>query len=453
MVDIRNWPGNHPRRRALVRPGALALVLVVGVGGMAAGAAAPSAAGSLDTTFGTGGRVTTDFGGFGDRADAVAVQTDGKLVAAGFTTVLSESGGATADFAVARYDALGTLDPTFGVGGKVSTDFFGDNDEVLALAALGDGTVVVAGFATPFRPERTEWDFALARYRSDGSLDPAFGVGGKVTTDFAGDFDRAEALVVEPDGKLVVAGSTTVNGEGRMALARYLANGGLDPTFGNGGRVVSDVPASAIALVLQADGRLAALGTGFGTESLDFVVARFLADGAIDASFGMGGQATVDFAESRDIATDLVLQPDGRLVAAGFIENDDPLDGADVALARLDPDGRLDKSFGRHGRVIADLTDGTEAAFALALQDDGRLIIGGTAFIGGASDFVLARYKRNGRLDQQFGSRGIVTTDFAGSFDEISALAIEDSRLVAAGVAATPDFADLDIALARYLLS
>jgi uncharacterized delta-60 repeat protein len=169
--------------------------------------------GSLDRSFGTGGRVTTDFGGGGAQAQALVVQADGKLVAAG----LMNDGTANADFAVARYRPNGTLDPSFGTGGRVGTDL-GAFDVARALV-VQDGRLVAAGLT--FTGEFASGNFALARYRQNGVLDTSFGAGGTVTTDFAGGEDRAEALVAQGD-RVVAAGSTVgASGGQQFALARY----------------------------------------------------------------------------------------------------------------------------------------------------------------------------------------------------------------------------------------
>jgi uncharacterized delta-60 repeat protein len=184
----------------------------------AAGSAQAAKAGALDTSFGVGGKVTTDFSGIGetDRANALVVQPDGKLVAAGTAAVQPSF-----DFALARYNPDGTLDTSFGVGGKVTTDFAGtgDTDEISALVLQLDGKLVAAGTAVV----QPSFDFGLARYNPDGTLDTSFGIGGKVTTDFSGigETDEANALVVQPDGKLVAAGTAVVQPSFDFALARY----------------------------------------------------------------------------------------------------------------------------------------------------------------------------------------------------------------------------------------
>jgi uncharacterized delta-60 repeat protein len=393
-------------------------------------------AGDLDPSFGTGGKVTTDFAAGGDQATAVAVQADGKLVAAGTAFT-----GQFSDFALARYNPDGTLDPSFGTGGKVTTNIDGGGNDATALAIQADGKLVVAGSAFT----GAGVDFAVARYNPDGTLDANFGTGGKVTTDFAGGFDQANALIVQADGKLVVAGSTEFTAID-FALARYNPDGTLDASFGTGGQVVTDLGGTdrAFALAVQG-GKLVAAGLTFTTNG-DFGLVRYNADGTLDASFGAGGKVTTDFAGFTDWAFALAVQG-GKLVAAGragFEGNDD------FALVRYNPDGTLDASFGTGGKVTTDFgrSGGSfDEARALVVQGS-RLVATGN--VGPFFDFGLARYRASGTLDRSFGMGGKVTTDFAGQTDEAFALAVQgDGKLVAAGLA-LGQFGEMDFALARY---
>jgi uncharacterized delta-60 repeat protein len=185
-----------------------------------------AATGDLDPTFGMGGIVTTDFSNSFDSANAVALQSDGKIVAAG-TTITGSPSVFTQDFAVARYNTNGSLDTGFGAGGKVTTDFSGDVDAANAVALQSDGKIVVSGFAVTGRTMQfPNQDFALARYNSNGSLDATFGTGGKVTTDFSGLFDTPLAMVIQNDGKIVLAGSDEdFSFHARFALSRYNSDG------------------------------------------------------------------------------------------------------------------------------------------------------------------------------------------------------------------------------------
>ncbi|HET6771374.1 MAG TPA: delta-60 repeat domain-containing protein [Actinomycetota bacterium] len=223
--------------------------------------------GSLDTTFGGDGKVTTDFAGGSDLAHGVAIQADGKIVAAGEALV-----SGTLDFALARYNTDGSLDTTFDGDGKVTTDFAGDFDVALAVAIQGDGKIVAAGGAVV-----AGFDFALARYNTDGSLDPAFGGDGKVTTDFGG-FDDAFAVAIQGDGKIVAAGSATVSATADFALARYKTDGSLDTIFSGDGKVTTDFAGSsdqASAVAIQANGRIVAAGGTFISGNFDFALARY----------------------------------------------------------------------------------------------------------------------------------------------------------------------------------
>jgi len=220
-------------------------------------ASASFAQGGLDSSFGPGGMVTTFFGGDGlngDEAHSVVVQKDGKLVVGGSTTNLDE----TKDFALARYNGNGTLDTTFGTGGKVKTTF-ADIDYVAALALQSDGKIVAAGMTiVNFSPM-----FAVARYNSNGTLDPTFGTGGKVTTSFGGP-TQAFAAAVQADGKIVVAGYAHLTNGWRFALARYNSNGTLDSTFGSGGKKTtafgSPTTAQVNSITIQPDGKIVASG-------------------------------------------------------------------------------------------------------------------------------------------------------------------------------------------------
>ncbi len=394
---------------------ALALVTAVLPG------AAVAAPGDLDPSFGSSGKVTTDFGG-SDAASAVAIQTDGRIVAAG----RSGSG----DFALARYNVDGSLDPTFGSSGMVMTDF-GGSDAASAVAIQPDGRIVTAG-------RSGSGDFALARYNADGSLDPSFGSGGKVTTDFGG-FDLALGVALQSDGKIVAAGQGGSSFD--FALARYNADGSLDTSFGSGGKVTTDfgVFEAATAVAIQRDGKIVATGSTFSSGFQQFALARYNADGSLDTSFGSGGIVTTDFGFGSGFGGALAIQSDGKIVAAGRA-------GSDFVVARYNGDCSPDASFGSGGIVTTDFGGLLfDAAFAVALQSNGKIVVAGSA-LGTSADFALARYTTDGNLDASFGSGGKVTTDFGG-FDVASGVALQaDGKIIAAGQGGSGS----DFALARY---
>jgi len=209
--------------------------------------------------------------------------------------------------------------------------------EALALVLQPDGKLVAAGSSDAGGTGSD--DFILARYLPGGSLDPTFGVGGKVTTDFGGR-DLAFTLVLQPDGKLVAAGGSPFRGFSSFSLTRYLPDGSLDRTFGTEGKVITEFggeEVSAIALVLQPDGKLVAAGIEGSnvTGTFDFALARYLPNGSLDPTFGVGGKVTTDFGTG-ERAGALILQPDGKLVAAGFSEFQAPNNTRDFALARYE---------------------------------------------------------------------------------------------------------------------
>jgi uncharacterized delta-60 repeat protein len=441
-LHIHAGPGGRLRRPGVHRspwPHGVVLPLLVVVGllawQLAVAAPAHASPGDLDSSFGTGGKVVTDIAGQLDEAFAVAVQAGGKLVAAGRADESDVS--ALGDFALVRYLPDGTLDPGFGVAGKVKLDFTGagGDDQVNALAVQGDGKLVAAGHALD--------DWALARFIPDGTLDPSFGAGGKVATALGG---QIRALAVQGDGKLVAAGTAGSD----FALARYLPDGSLDVGFGTGGIVRTEFPgvlfAEAHALAVQGDGKLVAVGTA-GSEA--FALARYNPDGTLDPRFGNGGIVSTAFGGFFNEANAVAVQENGKIVAAG--QNFGAT--SDFALARYRTNGTLDPDFGAGGMVTTGFAAGGIAT-GLVVQADGKLVAAGTADVGTGQgpDFALVRYRPNGSLDPNFGISGKVTTDFGGGIDRSNALTMQaDGRLVAAGSPNNVSGFGSDFGLARYL--
>ena len=212
--------------------------------------------GELDPAFGSGGWGMTNFSGGNDSASGVAIQSNGDIVVVGTTSNPASTQGT--NFAVARYLPNGTLDTSFAGTGKVSTDFFGANDSASGVAIQPNGNIVVVGTAT----NGTVTEFALARYLPNGTLDPSFGDNGKVANSFLGASDVGAGLAIQSNGQIVVVGND--GGGGHCVLARYNSNGSLDTSFGTGGYVSVSNPALAVALALQADGKIVVAGGGLG---------------------------------------------------------------------------------------------------------------------------------------------------------------------------------------------
>ena len=422
------------------------------------------------------GKINTDFSTDADQIIASALQADGKIVVVG----ASKHGGPAPlrgiDFALARYNPNGSLDTTFGTGGKVTTDFYGSagDERATAVAIQPDGKIVVAGTVNSDTQNTNNYDFALARYNTDGSLDTSFGTGGKLTTNILDGqvrLDAAVSVVLQPDGKIVVGGSTSPSDTGvDFALVRYNPNGSLDASFGTGGKVTTNFngnPAVLSALVIQPDGKLVAAGTMFvgsinSSITADFALARYNPNGSLDTGFDGDGKVISDFFSSAnnprdDVIGGMTLQPDGKIVVAGVSEKTPDQTAADFAVARYNPNGSLDATFGTNGITTTDFSFVINMASSVVLQPDGKIVVGGItngliepdvntrllkvteiAYSPRASDFGIARYLPNGTLDSSFGTGGRSVTDFFGSVDALTDLALDsDGNILAVGFTQT----------------
>ena len=456
-------------RTATPRPSRRARVRVEGLDGRLL-----LTAGALDTTFGPpggGGRVTSDAAQFGN---AVTTQVDGKIVVAGNIN----NAGTSSDFVVTRFNADGTSDASFGDGGRVVLDFYGDFDVAHAVAVQPDGKILVAGYAmtpdTDGNPETTEdtEDFALARFHADGTLDTAFGTVGKVTVNMSTtkslNYEMAKAILIQGDGKIVLGGDAMGLSSPDFALTRFHANGTLDTGFGVGGKVLTNFEGSSYeslqALAIQGDGKIVAAGatSTFGTGS-DFGLARYNANGTLDTSFdavGKDGKVRTDFAAKGgktpaiDEAKGLVIQPDGRIVVVGSTRRATTAESG-FALARYSTNGALDTTFGSGGKVITDFGGSWEAATSVALRVVGgqtKIVVGGSVGISGQTNFAAARYNANGTLDTSFGPNrtGKVVTAFFPQQGSTPVVAIQaDGTFLAVG--STFDGTRYKLALSRYL--
>ncbi len=416
--------------------------------------------GYLDTTFGTNGLVTTNFSGGFDQVSQVAVQADGKIVAVGTSSADVISGGR--DFLIARYNADGTLDSSFGDQGKTYVDFSSRSDEASAVVIQGDGKIVVAGSSADTNDSQDK-DFALARLNTDGSLDTSFGTAGKQTTDFTNGRDSISTVLLD-GGNIVAIGTTAPAGSplhSDFALARYLSTGVLDGSFGVAGRMTTDIGGdtadSAFGGVVQPDGKIvAAGGTLVVGQKGDFALVRYNTDGSLDTTFDSDGKVITDFGgaeESRAVALD-----GSKIVAVG---RSNVSGSDDFALARYNADGSLDTTFGTGGKTTNDLFGGSaDYALSTVVDAQGRIIVGGSTAAPGNVDhslFVLAGYNDSGALDSSFGIGGLSTTDAGAGNNALYSLAIDDAgRLVAGGVV-PGGFSDgstvasrSDFAIARY---
>jgi uncharacterized delta-60 repeat protein len=406
------------------------------------------AAGDLDLTFGINGTVTTDFNISADEAHSVFVQTDGKIIVAGS---VNDPTTGTVDFGLSRYNSDGSLDTTFGVGGKVTTDFNAPFDNGYSVIQQSDGKIVVVG--SSYNDLTNDVDFALSRYNSDGSLDATFGTSGKVTTDFNTLYDYGHSIMQQSDGKIVAAGFSydEVASSIIVALSRYNSDGSLDKTFGAGGKVTtnfSGISVAGFSVTQQSDGKIVVAGSSYDplTNSYDFALSRYNSNGSLDTTFGTNGIVTTDFNTSDDNGFSVIQQNDGRIVTAGYSYN--PFtDSIDFALSRYNSDGSLDTTFGTAGKVTTDFNHTEDFCFGVKQQRDGKLVIAGSSkdFFTGNRDFLVIRYNNDGSLDTTFGVGGKVSTDFNSLNDFGYSLAIQpDGNIIVVGSS------DNDFAIARY---
>ncbi|TAK07109.1 MAG: hypothetical protein EPO39_07310 [Candidatus Manganitrophaceae bacterium] len=388
-------------------------------------APADAVSGILDPSFGVGGKVFLP-GSPGD----VAVQSDGKVIHAG-----SVSG----DFSVARFNADGSVDHTFGAGGTAVADFGATLVNARAVAIQADGKIVVAG---AFDNCNFNCIMAIARFNSDGSLDSSFGTGGQMTTFQFFNLGPANAVLIQPDGKILLGGT----GGLKFIVVRLNSDGSLDTSFDGDGRANTPIgfDSSVNALALQADGKIVAAGYASmgGSTGLDFALARYNTDGSLDAGFGTGGIVTTHMGTSSDAAWGVVVQPDGNIVAGGSVI----FGTQNTGLARYLPNGTLDPAFGSGGKVVTQFGRVGFVGTDIALQPDGKIVIGARGLNSNDTDFGVARINADGTPDTTFGSGGSTLTPMGcRTFEEVRSIALQpDGKVLVTG------FTFTGIGLARY---
>jgi uncharacterized delta-60 repeat protein len=357
--------GDDAANAVLVQPNGRIVVAGLGTAARRFCAARLRANGNLDTTFGTRGKRIVSFGGDDEGAFGAALQPDGKIVLVG-----------DSDFrvAVARLNPNGSLDTTFSGDGKVLFSW-GAISRATAVLVLPSGKLLIGGFSGP-----EGGNVQLARLNPGGALDSSFGTGGKAAVDFGGD-DFGTALARQANGRILIAGRSTTAG---AIVARLLANGKLDGTFGTGGKLMLG-PGSLSAVLVQPDRKILVAGNANGPAVM--TVTRLRTNGTPDTTFDGDGTATIDFGTLADAANDALLQPDGRIVVAGYTQATD----SPPAVARLNADGSPDATFGGgDGKVTIDFGVAT-FGFAAALQANGRILVAGQ--YTGANDFAIARIR------------------------------------------------------------
>jgi uncharacterized delta-60 repeat protein len=391
------------------------------------------AAGALDPGFGAGGKVVTQFGPQEDRANAGLLQPDGRIVVAGGSNT-----GPNFVFGLVRYTANGSLDPSFGTGGIVTTAFPGGTSEIMSIVLQPDGKIVALGYTYT-----TDYDIALVRYNANGSLDTTFGTAGVVISPIGPGRGFPRRVLLQPDHKIVVTGEDD-SASGAFAAARFEANGAVDTSFGTGGEVHTLVgsPNIPFGALIQPSGRIVLAGAvGF-----HFTLVGYDTNGQLDPTFGVGGIAT-GTPTPGSYVYDIDQQPDGKLVVSGtsFFAN------YDFSVMRFDANGAVDVGFGTGGVVHTAASAGDDFPYAILAQSNGRIVAGGEAGSGFLKNFTLAGYTPGGVLDPPFGTGGIVSTAFNFSRAVVNKLLEQpDGKVVAIGASFGFSPAIHGFAVARY---
>ena len=438
-----------------MRPvGVLLAVLACCLGLAGTAGAAP---GDLDPSFSGDGLLRVDLGGMPDVewASAVAVQDDGRIVVAG----TAPRGPGYYDFVVLRRNPDGSPDTTFSGDGRATLDI-DQYDQPAAVAIAPGGEIVVAGF-TYQSILAPAIDSVLVRLRPDGSPDTGFSGDGWLRADVPGNGgrDSFEDVAIQDDGRIVAAGQGGFTTGGDMTVLRYEEDGDPDATFSGDGlqTVDSGDYDRANAVAIQPDGRIVVAGdaTPMASSQSDFALARLEQDGDPDPAFSADGKVRTNVG-GQDSSYDVAVQPDGRIVAAGVATPIGRVD-SDVAITRYLADGRLDASLAGDGTVLADLRGAADIAWAMAVQPDGRLVVGGLSVEAqrSAYDFALARFTAAGALDPSFSCDGKAFTDFGFDGEDGRDLTLDgDGKIVIVGQSGTGGATaqgHYDAAIARYL--
>jgi uncharacterized delta-60 repeat protein len=382
----------------------------------------PQPSGSLDTTFGGDGIVTTPIGSrYGNRAGA-ALDSNGKIVVVG-----DSYNGSNDDFVVVRYNSDGTLDTSFGGDGIVTTAIGDFDDRATSVVLDASGKIIVAGWSYIVDDIFQDYQFAVVRYNRNGSLDTSFGGDGIVTTAPEGQYGGlADSVTIDANGKIVVVGI----GLSDFAIVRYNSNGTLDTSFGGDGIVITQVlfESRASSVVTDASGKIVVVGTCNNGFTLALV--RYNSDGTLDSDFGDNGIIIQNTGGFYQWGRSVVLDADGKIVVAGF---------DNLMVLRYTNSGRPDNSFGVNGMVNI-----PGRAYSVTIDTNNRLVVGGH---NGAS-FAVVRYNSNGTLDTSFDKDGIVNTLIGTRASARSVVLDTSGKIMLAGF--SYNGSNYDFAVARY---
>ncbi|HMK06244.1 MAG TPA: T9SS type A sorting domain-containing protein [Flavobacterium sp.] len=429
---------------------------------------------TIDSGFGNGGKVITPISNAKDGIYGLAIQDDHKILACGMSY-----NGTKYLLTITRYLSNGNLDLTFGTGGTNVTNFGSRYIHTDAIALQSDGKILIGGtHDISVTPTIMDLVFVVLRFNIDGSADSTFGINGSVVTDFSplgngGIANGIKSLLVQPDNKILVTGfGSAVSGDSgsNFELARYNADGTLDSSFGTAGKADINIGLTTTAnnfqipgydyptaIKLQDDGKIVI--TGFSNagriygEGSDLAVVRLDTDGNLDSSFGTNGKVTYDLGGFED-GFSLQMTPDHKIIVGGNAYLNDDYDHCKIVLCKLNNDGSLDATFGINGKVTTQINtvEQYDSLSSLVLEDDGKILATGHTLYNQKTDFLLLRYNADGTLDNSFAAGYLVTTDFINSNDKTFASILQnDGKIVLAGT--TDANGNYDFGLVRYSLN
>ncbi|MGB5846995.1 MAG: hypothetical protein WBH40_00830 [Ignavibacteriaceae bacterium] len=383
--------------------------------------------GDLDKTFGKGGKVNLGIGGYYDVAKSMALQNDGKIVVVGYG---KESLVSFKGLSMTRYLQNGEMDNEFGNYGvihRVTMDLEGEANSVVIQK---DNKIVVAGYS--ISPSTNNEEITLIRFTENGNVDKSFGIKGFTVTEVSSEKDNAESVAIQRDGKIVVVGSTDHKPTTDIVLIRYDENGSIDYSFGINGIVITDINSSldiGKSLVIQSDGKIIVSGYTHIINKFFMTLLRYDSNGALDPTFGNGGIIVTEI-NGRRGKMDMAMQNDGKIILVGPSEVES---SHHFTVLRFNKNGSLDKSFGNNG-VTKTIIGNYSEAESVALDLNGNIVVAGTTELGN-EEFVVAMYNQGGMLVREFGLDGVVKIGFIkNSVDRAHSVVIDnDGNIIVAG--------------------
>lgn len=412
--------------------------------------------GDLDMAFGYQGKAVTSLVPQRGRAETVAVQEDGKIIVAG----QRQTASGEQDWLIVRYHSNGIIDTSFGQQGMVITDFGSNQETAMVVKILADGKILVSGSSILDASTGAYGRYVVARYNSDGSLDSGFGQAGKVSIPFRDtDYANASGLLALPNGQYLLTGmihynqpaNATADPDADLMLVKLNQDGSIDLSFGQDGMAFALFGLAleiATDAVLQPDGKILVSGYQDQGNKIDGFVARFNSNGSADASFGQAGITTTDFDDSTVYAQALALQADNKILVVGTVGD---TQSSRCFAGRLNGDGSMDSSFGSNGYVL--LADGRRETCRDVIAENGNILLTGKSETDRKS-MTIMRLNANGGMDREFSDNGRQMVDFGqNTVSSGAAMALVDNAsVVIAGILSNVD-TEQELAFAKVKLT